>query len=1051
MSPEKQQDIEALTEDYLHGLLKPEQARQVEALAASDPAWRAGLDAARRRLDAVQGVPGSEASEALIQKTLARVGREAQRELATFGAGAFGHGAWSGVFRLRSAGFAAALAACVALLASLQVYYDGLAPGPMDLRIVAQGELLAGEPGAMRVRLVNRETGRPVAGAPVDIELHRPDTGRTVRLASLVTDRQGTGQPRFNWPAWASDVCELRVVARASAGGASGGSGGSGGSETQEEQVVRRVRLVQAWRLDLTSDRPVYEPGQTVNLRAFAWNRSKGQAITSDELVFSLTDPAGKVVGMESSHPSRFGIASSSVTLPDDAREGLYRLECFLGDASVARTIEVGRRSAASFRVNAELDRPFYQPGQMVRGQVNAAYFHGQAVKGAKAEVRIESADAARAAAGPLVGPVTLALDDAGHANFELALPGSLHAAQGGVNTDSLPDAAAADRNGEAVTLVVNVIDDAGRREVRRIERVVAAEPIRIDLIPEAGELVAGVANRVYVLANYPDGRPAKAHLSVAGIDRGAERELVTDDAGAASFECRPRGQEVALTVRARDEQGLATRQELYLPVGGRRGSEDFLIRTDRASYRGGEAVEVLALGAGDEPVFVDLVQDGQTIQTQSLEMKAGRGVGRIDLPADVNGTIRVVGYRMGATPGDTKIAGVAGRRVRWIEARPAQDLHVAVEVDRDQYKPGDEAKLSFRVTDSKGQPAPGALSLAAVDEAALALADNAGGSDAALSTWRAALLARASARSSAPADPMQELIDGGFIEARDAERARAIVREPWGAKRLSEMVLSGMIPKEVGRLLDDGEAAATPAGASSRHAGVRLVGLDALASDSVSTVATASAPEAMLTAASYPTKLVRVAAERRTALALINAGWAVLAVGAIVVGFVAMLRRVRSTIAVALLIGALFASVGGVLAGMNAGSRSYLGNAAAAELRTVGRALDRAGQAGAMPMALREDDADDVLPVPRAPRAAHLATPPRTLLWRPEVITDDHGRASLSVPLPDVLTTWRLTASAVNATGELGASAGTIRVSRPLTGENTASNIPAPASGKPK
>ena len=46
----------------------------------------------------------------------------------------------------------------------------------------------------------------------------------------------------------------------------------------------------------------------------------------------------------------------------------------------------------------------------------------------------------------------------------------------------------------------------------------------------------------------------------------------------------------------------------------------------------------------------------------------------------------------------------------------------------------------------------------------------------------------------------------------------------------------------------------------------------------------------------------------------------------------------------------------------------------------------------------------------------------PETLLWRPELITDDQGRATLDLDLADSITTWRLSASAVTADGQLGA-----------------------------
>src|SRR5262249_7043744 len=57
----------------------------------------------------------------------------------------------------------------------------------------------------------------------------------------------------------------------------------------------------------------------------------------------------------------------------------------------------------------------------------------------------------------------------------------------------------------------------------------------------------------------------------------------------------------------------------------------------------------------------------------------------------------------------------------------------------------------------------------------------------------------------------------------------------------------------------------------------------------------------------------------------------------------------------------------------------------------------------------------------------------PETLFWRPELITDDNGRASLNVDLADSVTTWRLTTSAVSADGRLGANQSSLRVFQPF------------------
>ncbi len=67
------------------------------------------------------------------------------------------------------------------------------------------------------------------------------------------------------------------------------------------------------------------------------------------------------------------------------------------------------------------------------------------------------------------------------------------------------------------------------------------------------------------------------------------------------------------------------------------------------------------------------------------------------------------------------------------------------------------------------------------------------------------------------------------------------------------------------------------------------------------------------------------------------------------------------------------------------------------------------------------------------------LATPrlreyfPETLLWRPELLTDDKGRAQLKFPLADNITTWKLSAVASTINGELGSSEKSIRAFQPF------------------
>ncbi|MCZ6873809.1 MAG: hypothetical protein O7G88_09800 [bacterium] len=55
------------------------------------------------------------------------------------------------------------------------------------------------------------------------------------------------------------------------------------------------------------------------------------------------------------------------------------------------------------------------------------------------------------------------------------------------------------------------------------------------------------------------------------------------------------------------------------------------------------------------------------------------------------------------------------------------------------------------------------------------------------------------------------------------------------------------------------------------------------------------------------------------------------------------------------------------------------------------------------------------------------------TVLWQPDVVTDQNGKAVVQVKFPDSLTTWRATARAVTKANRFGQATGTARTKKPL------------------
>ncbi len=438
----------------------------------------------------------------------------------------------------------------------------------------------------------------------------------------------------------------------------------------------------------LTSDKPVYQPGEVIHLRSLALSRPRLKPVAGREAVFSATDPKGNMIFRKRDVTSRFGISSSDCPLAGEILEGPYQLRCELGDTTSTVTVEVKKYVLPKFKIAVELDEPYYQPAQKVRGTLSARYFFGKPVDSGEVEIEVQATDVTPGE----IARTTVRTDSSGQTRFEFVLPPSL----AGRPQDS---------GDGRFLLTATVRDHAGQKQSATVSRIVTAQPIRVEVIPEAGTLVPGLANTVYFLTTYADGRPAPTHIAVSGFPK----EITTNDMGAASVEFTPQADTVRWLVRATDQAGRSGRREVSLEYGLR--DEDFVVRTDKAVYDGGQSVHVLALGGGSEPLFLDLIKDGQTMLTDAIPMRAGRGEYQIDLPPEISGTLQLCAYKFGNE-------GLPVIETRVIYVRRAGGLKVHVQLDRPEYRPGERAKLTLSLADAQGKPVAGALSLAAVDEA---------------------------------------------------------------------------------------------------------------------------------------------------------------------------------------------------------------------------------------------------------------------------------------------------------------------------------------------
>jgi len=557
------------------------------------------------------------------------------------------------------------------------------------VRIFAQRAYAAGSPASVRIITVDSKAGNPLRDSRVKLELVNGD--RATMLFAGRTDSLGTAQVSFTLPAESYGSRQLRVTADTSLGTV---------TANQPIQLERRDRIL------LTTDKPLYQPGQTIHLRALALDGPSHAAIADQAITLEVEDGKGNKVFKKRDRTDRFGIASADFELADEVNFGPYHIRAILGDADSAstqeKTVTVDRYVLPKFKVEIELSgdaakqqASYYSPGETVSGKITARYLFGKPLTNAEVTVVLTTFDVQAVELGRLNGKT----DAEGRFPFSSKLPDFF--------------AGRSTQQGSApVSIGVEVKDTAQHTETKSRNVLVSKTPILIMAVPESGRLLPGLENRVYILTSYPDGTPAET--TITGNITPAR--IKTDASGVATVTLRPEPGQVVLNLKAADARGRAGQADLKLESDA--ASQSLIVRTNQAVYKVGDTLRLETISTKPRgAVYIDVVKDGQTLITRAVETSNGRGGLSLDLTPSMFGTLEVRAYQI-TSDADP----ISDRRLVYVD--PADDLKVEVSAEQESYKPGEDACVHFRVTDRMGHPVSAALGVEIVDEAVFALSD---------------------------------------------------------------------------------------------------------------------------------------------------------------------------------------------------------------------------------------------------------------------------------------------------------------------------------------
>ena len=564
------------------------------------------------------------------------------------------------------------------------------------IHIMGQQSYLSGGQAAIRVIVTDSKNEIIPGRNSLRIDLLVTDKPPRALFAGRL-NRRGTAEPQFLFPSDLAGSYKLRYVVDTPIGAT---------------EFTQNVRLEDKVSILLTTEKPIYQPSQTIHVRALALDRSDHEAAGKHKLTFELEDSRGNKVFKKATETDQFGVASAEFALADEVNLGTYHLRALMfgtetGDAEAPTNaaeiaLNVERYVLPKFKVAVEFGengkrKRGYQPGDHVTGVVRSNYFFGKPVDHAEISIKASAMDVAVVEVASTQGKT----DSDGAYRFDIQLPKYFA---------GRPLSQGAAR----VLIEATVKDSAGHAETRGEPITVSESPLLITAIPEGGRLVPNLENRTFILTSYPDGTPAKTTLVVQAGN--SHQHATTDDGGVGVVFAKAGSGGESLKIDAADKEGNHASTTVQLQA--REGEDQILLRPDRAMYHAGERILLKIFSTKVRgAAYVDIVKEGQTVLTRDLELENGEAELSLAATPELAGTVDISAYLFGR---DARPVGDH----RLIFVQPADELKIETVADAPVYKPGGEARIHFHVTNSRGQGVHAALGLQVVDEAVFALAE---------------------------------------------------------------------------------------------------------------------------------------------------------------------------------------------------------------------------------------------------------------------------------------------------------------------------------------
>jgi len=517
-------------------------------------------------------------------------------------------------------------------------------------------------------------TGEPVS-AKVQYAVFAPD-GSSIAQGSERTDVDGRLAIAVPAETAASGGARLEVVAMH-----------RGEMERMQTHLpVEPPRFV----TQLSLDKPLYQPGETVYFRSLSLSRFGMRTLDFTPIHFEIQDPSGAVVaGSELDGLTEKGVGNGAFTIPEGQPGGKYHLVVRSVSSAFPeekRPFFIRQYRLPRLKKELELTRDSYTPGDQVVADFSANRAEGGPATNAQLRVIATVDDNVVFQSAPKA---------TASGTFQIAF--------------TLPKEIA---KGDGQLAVI--VDDGGTSE-----SIVETIPINLGKVdvkfyPEGGDLVAGLDNRVYFVGRDPLNKPVHLEGTIVDAQGKEVAKVETTYKGLGSFSFKPeRG--ASYSFKVVKPHGITSEPKLPEVNPDRHVA---LSAGDGVFLPGGRIPLELRSDASDLPLVVAAYCRGVQVGQQAVTTVQGSNAIELPILPEAEGVLRITVFDYAAKP-PKAIA------ERLVYSRPQRKLRVQVADHSEGYSPGDPVELSLIVSDESGKRVPAVLGVAVVDDSLLKMADD--------------------------------------------------------------------------------------------------------------------------------------------------------------------------------------------------------------------------------------------------------------------------------------------------------------------------------------